>query len=207
MSYADDIARITQLVLHERQGRDRGWWDQLADSFYPDGKVRISWFQGTGREFAVRSKGMSDSGNKALHRLCPPIIHLQGDRAFVEISGAIEFRIDVNGIPADLCSFTRLYFKVERTDGLWRVKLFTAVYERDTLMPSIPGQVITVDVDEIKKYRTAYAMISWFLNSKGFPIKNDLLGDDRPEEVDKFYAGLWSWLNTGVDSYERELES
>jgi hypothetical protein len=24
-----DITKITQLVLHERQGRDRGWWDQI----------------------------------------------------------------------------------------------------------------------------------------------------------------------------------
>lgn len=26
----DDVTEITQLVLKERQGRDRGWWEQMA---------------------------------------------------------------------------------------------------------------------------------------------------------------------------------
>ncbi len=38
-----DIAVITQVVLGERQGRDRGWWDQMAAAYWLDSTVRLSW--------------------------------------------------------------------------------------------------------------------------------------------------------------------
>ena len=49
----DDVTEITQLVLRERQGRDRGWWAQMADCFHPDSRVTLSWFDGPGSEFVI----------------------------------------------------------------------------------------------------------------------------------------------------------
>lgn len=199
MSYASDIAEITQLVLRERQGRDRGWWDQLAESYWPDGQVNISWFKGSGREFASRSKEMTSSGARALHRMGPPIVQIKGHRAFVEVSGSVEFRIDMNGVLADLISYTRFYWKVERRNGVWRVKLFTVVYERDTLMPALPGQTLDIDPSIFKQFRPSYAMLGYYLTSRGFPTTNDLVGDDQPEGVDAFVESMWTWLDTDKD--------
>jgi hypothetical protein len=42
MSQIDDIARITQLMLRERQGRDRGGWPQMRQGFAADSTVRLS---------------------------------------------------------------------------------------------------------------------------------------------------------------------
>jgi hypothetical protein len=36
-----DGAAIARLVLHERQGRDRGWWEQMASTYWPDSQVDL----------------------------------------------------------------------------------------------------------------------------------------------------------------------
>jgi len=41
MTRSSDISDITRLVLHERQGRDRSWWDQIRGCFAPDAVVRL----------------------------------------------------------------------------------------------------------------------------------------------------------------------
>lgn len=43
----DDISLASQLILHERQGRDPGWPQQ--DTFAADAQVRLSWFRGSVR--------------------------------------------------------------------------------------------------------------------------------------------------------------
>ncbi len=39
----DDASAVTQLVLAERQGRDRGWWEQMASC----AEVLAGWLEGT----------------------------------------------------------------------------------------------------------------------------------------------------------------
>ena len=43
----DVVTEISQLVLRERQGRDRGWWDQIRSCLAEDASVRLSWFRGS----------------------------------------------------------------------------------------------------------------------------------------------------------------
>jgi hypothetical protein len=50
-----DIAVVTQVIPHERQGRDRSWRKQTTDAYRSDSEVNISRRQGTGQEFAARS--------------------------------------------------------------------------------------------------------------------------------------------------------
>jgi hypothetical protein len=42
---------VTQLILRERQCRDRGWWNQMAGCFAADSRVELSWFNGRGVDF------------------------------------------------------------------------------------------------------------------------------------------------------------
>jgi hypothetical protein len=42
------VADLVQVIAHEREGRDRGWWDQMAGCYHPDSRVRSMWFTGTG---------------------------------------------------------------------------------------------------------------------------------------------------------------
>jgi len=189
-----DTDEISQLILRERQGRDRGWWDQMREAFLPDSAVSLSWFSGTGSDFVARSQDMSGRGDRAVHRLSPPVVHVHGDRAYAELSTAIEFRITLDSRPADLTSYTRLNYRLERRDGRWGVLFLDAIYERDTLSPVIPGDSLAVDRAALKDFRPSYALISYHLNQRGYAVRTDLLGDDRPEQVDAFYAEVWAWL-------------
>lgn len=194
MSETDDITRIMQLILHERQGRDRGWWPQMRHAFAPDSIVRLSWYRGDGPGFVDGSERMSGSGDKAVHRLSPPVIHLDADRAIAEMSCGVEFQVRIHDTPAHLVSYTRLNYRLEKRDDQWAVVQMDAIYERDTLTPAFPGDHIDIDSADVEEYRPSYALLSYYLAGKGYDIADDLLGDDRPEAVASFYEELLHWL-------------
>ncbi len=190
-----DIADVAQLVLHERQGRDRGWWQQMRDCYDPDASVRLSWFRGNGADFVTQSQAMAARGDQATHRLCPPVVHPRGDRAVVEVPAAIEIRTDVNGVPVDLTSYTRLLYRTHRS-GAWRIVSLDCIYERDTIQPTIPGTPINLDADQLSKFRAPYRMLAYHLDSRGYPVSDDLYGDDRPQTLSALYDEVFDWLGT-----------
>jgi hypothetical protein len=79
-----------QLVLHEREARDRAWWDRMRDCYHPDAEIRVAWFQGNATDFVSGSERMAAHGDPTLHRLSPPAAHLSGDRALVTMGAAID---------------------------------------------------------------------------------------------------------------------
>ncbi|MBZ2408403.1 hypothetical protein ACWHAO_30965 [Streptomyces albidoflavus] len=70
-----------------------------------------------------------------MHRLSPPVVQIDGPRAFVELPAAIEVRTEVDGVPADLTSYTRVLYRLEHRAPECRITALTCVYERDTLTP------------------------------------------------------------------------
>ncbi len=195
MSDADDLIQITQLILRERQGRDRGWWQQMQDAFAPDSIVRLSWYRGDGAGFVDGSERMSGSGDKAVHRLSPPVIHLDADRAIAEMSCGVEFQVRIHDVPAHLVSYTRLNYRLQKRDDRWAVVQLDAIYERDTHTPAFPGDRVDIDGAAVSGYRLSYALLTFYLRSKGYVVADDLLGDDQPEAVTEFYDELLHWLH------------
>jgi hypothetical protein len=51
----DPVADLMQVTAHEREGRDPGWWDQIAGCYHADSLVRSIWFTGSGHDFAAAS--------------------------------------------------------------------------------------------------------------------------------------------------------
>jgi hypothetical protein len=190
----NDIADVTQLILHERQGRDRGWWQQMRDCFDPQASVRLSWFDGSGADFVTESEAMTGRGDKAVHRLAPPVVHLHGERAVVEVPAAIEMRVDLDGVEADLTSYTRLLYRVHKQSGSWRIASLDAIYERDTLQSATPDAPLRLDPDRLAQFRVPYRMLAYHLSSRGYPVAGDLYGDDQPERVAALYADTFAWL-------------
>ena len=184
---AGDIALITQVVLAERQGRDRGWWDQMAAAFWPDSTVRLSWYDGDGAGFVAGSAAMAARGAVALHRVFAPVVQVRGSRAAVELSVAMRLQVEIDGVAGDLVAHTRLNYRLERRDGEWRIVSLAAVYENVTLTPAVPGQVITIHPDELAGYRSSYAILAWNIAREGRTPNDTELGDDRPAEVAAFY--------------------
>jgi hypothetical protein len=87
-----DLDQLQQLILRERQGRDRGWWQRMRDAYAPHAAVAISWFTGSATDFITRSEQMAESGDRAVHRLAPPVIDMAGDRAVAEVPSVVSRR-------------------------------------------------------------------------------------------------------------------
>ena len=191
-----DSEAVTQIVLRERQSRDRGWWERMADCFAADSVVEMSWFTGPGSEFVARSREMSAGGwgGLSVHRLSPPAVRVHGDRALAELPLVIEFRIDVDGVEADLQSSCRSQYRTQRTDGTWKIVRITSIYEKDTLTPSIPGTRLALEPAEFTAFRASYRCLAWRENRLGRPLRSDLLGDDQPEPVARQYDAETAWL-------------
>jgi hypothetical protein len=128
--------------------------------------------------------------------LFAPVVHVRGDRAFVEISAAMRIQAEIDDVSAELISSTRLNYRLERRRGDWGILSLDAIYEYVTLTPLVPGEVIRIPADELAPYRSSYGILAWNLARQGGTPGDDELGDDRPEEVAAFYSGVWSWLTT-----------
>lgn len=190
---AEDVA---QLVLRERQSRDRGWYEGMAACFAEDSVVEMSWFSGSGAGFVQATRDMAGRGDLAVHRLSPPTVRIDQDRALVELPLVIERRIDVDGVEADIASACRSQYRARYdVDGVWRIVRITSIYEKDSLTPALPNTRLDIDPQVLAAYRPSYRCLAWDLNRKGYQVGDDHLGDDRPEAVQAQYRDEMTWLH------------
>lgn len=195
---ASDSEAVTQLILRERQTRDRGWYDEIADCFTPDELITMSWFTGPASDFIVRTRARTTGRVWGRHRLSPPAVRISGDRAWGELPLAIEFQIDVGGTPADLISYCRSQYLAERTDLGWKIASITSIYERDTLTRAVPGHHLTINPTELTGRRDSYRYLAWYFAQQGTPLPGDLFGDDQPDAVGDLYQSVRRWLDAEI---------
>ena len=162
--------------------------------FHPDSHVLLSWFNGTGFDFTDRSKMMSESGFRPTHRPSPPVVHLQGDRAVLELPIAVEARVPLNGIETDLTSYTRLLYQVECHDQQWKIMVLNCIYERDTILPAMPGTTLSLDLELLAKFRPSYRCVAYHIATGGRTMMDDLYGDDQPDRVKALYESAFAWM-------------
>lgn len=187
---------VTQLVLRERQSRDRGWWDRWSDCFAKDSTIDMSWFSGSGAEFVRATRLRSTDGVWGSHRLGPPVVQVNGDRAWAELPLSIEFPITVGDTDANLASYCRSQYRAQRSGGTWRITSITSIYERDTLTASLPGTTLDIDPAALAGFRPSYRCLAWYLSGIGADVGSDLLGDDQPDAVAHHYQSEIAWLTT-----------
>lgn len=195
---AADVSAITQLILRERSGRDLNLWEQMLDCYHPDSRVRLSWIDDTGPEFVRRSREMAERNTRATHRLAPVMVTLAGERAIAAVGGIIDIPLRIQDTAALLSSHARFMFRAERRAGTWRLAGFDVVYQRDELRCAVPGQSVTIDPLALQRHRPSYALLTYCLDLQGFPIRDDLAGDDRPELVTALMQELYGWAGVPV---------
>ena len=128
---AEDVA---QLVLRERQSRNRGWYEEMAACFAEDSVVKMSWFSGSGAGFVRATRDMADRGDLAVHRLGPPTVRIHQDRVLVELPLVIERRIDVDGVEAGIASACRSQYRARYgADRVWPIVRITSIHEQDSV--------------------------------------------------------------------------
>ena len=196
---SDDVSAVIQLIMRERQGRDRGWWQQMRDAYAADSIVDMSWFHGPGHEFVRRSQFMAESpsgwNGHSVHRIAVPTVHIHGDRAWAEVPVTIEFRITLDNVEADLVSYCRNQYRATRdAEGVWRIVRLTSIYERDALTSVLPGDPLPVTAAELDGRRPSYRYLAWYQAHLGLTLRDDLLGDDQPDAVARQYDAEHKWL-------------
>ncbi len=151
-------------------------------------------FQGDIDGFVDGSRRMAQGGTNAIHNICPVEVHLNHDKAVSESTGSISIRFKHEGHEYDCISLTRFVSRLEKVGNEWKLLTLEAIYERDYIRPTFPSPAATLAVSLPSGGRESYKCIAWVLSNKGFTIKQDLPGVDRPESCDEFMANSFAWL-------------
>ncbi|MBB5061136.1 hypothetical protein HDF16_005872 [Granulicella aggregans] len=69
-----------------------------------------------------------------------------------------------------------------------------AIYERDTLNPTIPGTTLDVDSEKLAKFRAPCQFVAYDISLGDRSMTPDLYGDDQPARVDALYKRAFDWL-------------
>jgi hypothetical protein len=193
-----DKLAIQELVRMERYWRDTARWDRLAASYTPDSRVRTTWFDGNGPDFAEASREMANRGRLSRHLITPTYVRVEGDRALVDSYGEIHNREAVAGVEVDILMYCRFFSRVTRTDDGWRLASFDGIYLKDQLTPVDPGAELTIDWAEVERFpRLSYRVWAYTLSLKGYEIGTEELGEDRPEQIEEFMRAAEGWLRAG----------
>ncbi|MDR1807928.1 MAG: nuclear transport factor 2 family protein [Propionibacteriaceae bacterium] len=191
------------LVRRERRARDTGDWDLLAGLYWPDGVVRVTWFEGSPADYIEGSKQSHVPGRvPGRHLINPSWCAAVGDRALVESQGEIQFRRPFGSAEVDVTNWCRFLSRLERRQGEWRLLTFDSVYGKDRMEPVVPGSAVAVDRAELAAGRASYQFLTYLNNRSGAPVPQDLPGDDRPDLLEAFYADALEWLELGTAARE-----
>jgi hypothetical protein len=187
---------VTDLVVRERTARDRSDWAAMRATYDADSLVHLSWYRGLGPRFVDESRRMyEEKGWRASHRLSPPNVVLRAGRASAEVGVAIEMRQFLDGVEVDLTSYGRLLYRVRHAANGWLITGLTMIYERDTLIPVLPGTAPSLDSADLARHRPSYRYLSYLAERTGGEPTADLPGEDRPDSVAAVYESVSTWLN------------
>jgi SnoaL-like domain len=193
-----DRTEIFDLVRFERLCRDQRDFAGMVACYVAGAPVRTTWFEGTVEEFAEASRRKMGSGSQAKHWIMPARLEIDGTRALVESPALIFDRLTFDGITFDTFQYCRFVSRVIRTEAGWKLGSFEGIYQRDQMQAVDPRQPLPVDWDVIEKLRPSYKFIGYTQVKRGYNVNPELLGDDRPDLLEAFYASEQAWLKSGT---------
>jgi hypothetical protein len=177
--------------------RDHGDWDGMRACFHPDATVCVSWFSGPVATFFERTIAMAAERRpeeRSKHWFGSSRVAVKGDRAVLETDAQVQVRDWFDGHLFDLVAFTRMYDRVERRDGVWRIARMVVIYDRDRLEPVIPGDLPPGFFDGIKVEgpESAIAFMRFRTEKKGRKMPPELvIGHTDAERRLKAEAEAW----------------
>jgi SnoaL-like domain len=192
-----DRTEIFDLVRFERLCRDQRDFAGMIACYVPNAPVRTTWFDGTIEDFAAASRQKMTSGSQAKHWIMPARLEIDGDRALVESPAVIFDRLSFDSIEFDTFQYCRFVSRVIRCADGWKLGSFEGIYQRDQMQTVDPRDPLPVDWDLLKTLRPSYKFIGYTQVKRGYKLNPELLGDDRPDLLEAFYAREQQWLATG----------
>ena len=189
---------LFELVQKERISRDAARWEDLSDCYWPQSRVRVTWFDGPSEEFIRRSQEQLASGRgQGMHFCIPVMATVSGDRALVESRGTIQVRSRLHDVEVDIDHWCRFLCRAERRADVWRLSQFDAIYGKDRVQPVRPDQALPIDWELASPLRRSYRWLAYLNVANGYSYDERLPGDDRPDLIAEFEAENAAWLAGG----------
>jgi hypothetical protein len=191
-----DGEAISELINAWAYHRDRGNWDQLKDTFWPNGTISLSWFEGPFEQFVNSSREMAEKGSQAKHIVSRPFIKVNGNRAVSEANVILLARSSNGHLEIDLTTYARFYDLLEKREGSWRILKRTAIYESDRMDPVLPSLMfwIVSMFTNFKKYPKACRFLGFALEKAGYELAQNII-EDNSKELDLLYKNGDDWLS------------
>jgi hypothetical protein len=191
-----DREELFDLVRRERFARDQRRFDVMRACFHEDARVRTSWYDGVGGQAYVDAtiKMMGPPGIGGKHWVFPAFAKINGDRATVESPAVIFGRAMVDGVEVEFHAYARFFSRCVRQDGAWKIFSFEVLWEYDEMKAARPGEKLPFDYAAIVAMRPSYRHMAYLQTTRGFKVNQNLLGDDRPDELSAFHEGEDAWL-------------
>jgi hypothetical protein len=158
---------LRSLTLAPGLYRDAAEWSNYASMFHPSAFITTSWTQGRLKDFIESSKeGFEKQAPHGpfpyiLHRICGQTVDLQGDRAISKMKVTIACRILIDGIEMDNEADTRFFFFLSKEGGRWGVMFMTLLFDKDKMVPVVPGKSFDIPEEEVKRYPSGYRYLAW----------------------------------------------
>jgi hypothetical protein len=191
-----DREELFDLVRRERFARDQMRFDVMSACFTTDAHIRTSWYDAVGGQAYVDATRtwMGNTGNSK-HWVFPAFAQVNGDRATVESPALIFNRAKIEDVEIDFHVFSRFYSRAVREADGWKLASFHVFFERDIMRPTNSAAALPIDWDLLATMRPSYKFLTYMQHTRGIKVNQNLLGDDRPEELAAFHADEERWLN------------
>ena len=198
-----DKANNRELIEFERYCRDYMHWDEMRACYHDDAEINVSWMKGGPDQFVDASRLRPAP---AKHKIFDTLVWKKGDRAVAECIAMIQIRCPLDGDTVDLSTHTRLHYRVEKRDGIWKICFMDAIYEKDTMRSAYTDGTFSADRKELDSYRPTYANMMLRQVHYGGTPNGDMAGEDRPESVEKLYRESSKWLEEQSGEKNRKGE-
>jgi hypothetical protein len=129
---AELVARreIEDLVMRYSRGIDRLDAEAVRSCYHPDGTDRHTGFSGPRDEFVAWVMAAVRRFDGTLHLVCNHFSEVEGERAVAESYGlAYHWGTPAEDVRLNFVSAFRYVDRLERRDGVWRIKAREAVRE------------------------------------------------------------------------------
>ena len=75
--------------------------------------------------------------------------------------------------------------RVERKSDRWLTAGHLIIYLHGWIIPTMPGENSAIDAAKLRAYRPSYRYLSYMLEGRGLPPRDDLPGIDRLELAER----------------------
>ena len=194
-----DIMAIAQVIQIWGLARDQGRWQQLGDTFTPDGCIHVTWFHGAFADFVAASRRMYQPASpRPKHVIGLPVVSVVGDRAVAETNIQILSRFQTGQLAIDNTSYARFLDRLMRGPKGWRICDRVAIYEKDRLDPVQPDPAFDRFMAEtdFSAFPEPYRYLGHRLESSGRALVDGILCDGTAQAMAAIEAAH-DWVQQG----------